>query len=286
MTFLGKILIVANLVLSVFVGAFIVMNYVARTNWRNAYEEVAKQARAAQANARVYEQDKLKVQGELDRANKEFEQANQQLKGKEKEFEERLAAARQQYEQQVGTAKGFQGNAQGSAGELDRIHQQLAYEKNLVAQRDTQIRDMEKKNEVDRAARVEAEIAMRSEQERNNQLLTENERLTGELAKREASGAAGAIAQGGRRNPPTEDIEGHIKKVDPSGFVSITVGSDHGLKRGQTLEVYRLTPEPKYIGVIEIIALRPNEAVAKPVGRTVGPIQEGDRVASNILSRR
>src|SRR5262249_25073190 len=157
----------------------------------------------------------------------------------------------------------------------------------LVKQRDDKIRDMEKRNEDDRAARVEAEIAMRSEQERNNQLLTENERLTGELAKRAASGSAEPSAQaGGRRNPPTEDVEGHVKKVDPTGFVSITLGSDHGLKKGQTLEVYRLTPAPKYIGVIEIIALRPNEAVGKPVGRTIGAIQVGDMVASSILSRR
>src|SRR5262249_58696349 len=103
-----------------------VMNYVARTNWYNAYQEAAKQVKAAQANARVYEQDKLRVQGELDRANKEIEQANMQLKAKEKEFDDRLAGARQQYEQVVGTGKGYQGNASASAGELDPIHQKLA----------------------------------------------------------------------------------------------------------------------------------------------------------------
>src|SRR5262249_24803886 len=128
-------------------------------------------------------------------------------------------------------------------------------------------------------------IAARSEQERNNNLLAEVERLQGDLAKRDSSGAAGAT-QRAQRNPPTEDVEGLIKKVDPSGFVSITVGSDAGLKKGQTLEVFRLSPDPKYVGVIEIIAVRADEAVGKLVGKTVGPIQAGDRVASNILSRR
>ena len=38
------------------------------------------------------------------------------------------------------------------------------------------------------------------------------------------------------------------------------------------MEVYRLKPDPTYLGTIQILAVRPNEAVAKPINRTRVPI--------------
>jgi hypothetical protein len=90
-----------------------------------------------------------------------------------------------------------------------------------------------------------------------------------------------------RRNPPAEDVAGSVKKTDrQSGYVTVSVGSDAGLSKGNTLEVYRLKPEPSYLGTIQILDVRPNEAVARPVDRLRGVIQVGDQVSSNIMSRR
>jgi hypothetical protein len=83
------------------------------------------------------------------------------------------------------------------------------------------------------------------------------------------------------RNPPPHNVEGVIQSVDQqSNLVTISIGSDAGLQKGHTLEVYRLKPEPRYLGTVQIVELKPNLSVAKSVGRSRGQIQIGDRVGS------
>jgi hypothetical protein len=80
---------------------------------------------------------------------------------------------------------------------------------------------------------------------------------------------------------PPEDIEGVIKAIDPkSDMVTISIGSDAGLRKGHTLEVYRLKPEPKYLGSVRILSVTPIAAVAKPEHRAGISIEVGDRVTS------
>jgi hypothetical protein len=89
------------------------------------------------------------------------------------------------------------------------------------------------------------------------------------------------------KNPPAEDVKGIIKQVDPtSGLVTIQLGSDAGLKKGNTLEVYRLKPKPTYRGTLRILEVRPDEAIGKPVGRLSSPIEEGDEAGSAIEKAR
>src|SRR5262249_54257616 len=89
----------------------------------------------------------------------------------------------------------------------------------------------------------------------------------------------------GSKNPPAEQIEGQIKRTDPtSGLVTLSVGGDSGLAKGHTLEVFRLSPSPRYLGTVRVIEVTPQQAVAQPVGRLSSPLQVGDKVASRILA--
>jgi hypothetical protein len=88
------------------------------------------------------------------------------------------------------------------------------------------------------------------------------------------------------KTAPPQDIEGVIKATDvPHGMVTISIGSDAGLRKGHTLEVYRLKPEPKYLGSIRILSVRPTEAVARPVRESAAAMEIGDRVTSRIQQR-
>lgn len=96
-----------------------------------------------------------------------------------------------------------------------------------------------------------------------------------------------SLEQGGARvahQPPPGDLRGQIKAVDKDGLVSVSIGSDAGLQKGHTLEVYRAAPKPLYLGVIEIIEVTPQEAVGRPATpRFKDQMQTGDQVASRIL---
>jgi DNA-directed RNA polymerase subunit L len=80
------------------------------------------------------------------------------------------------------------------------------------------------------------------------------------------------------------NVEGMIKEVDDKNeFVTISIGSDAGLAKGQTLDVYRLNPKPTYLGTVTILDAHPTESVGKP--QTKEKLQAGDKVAGNILGK-
>jgi hypothetical protein len=92
----------------------------------------------------------------------------------------------------------------------------------------------------------------------------------------------GQPAHASDKNPPAENVEGQVTKVDAkTGLVTLSVGSDAGLATGHTLEVFRLNPA-KYLGTVRVLEAKPREAVAQPVGRLLAPVQQGDKVANKI----
>jgi hypothetical protein len=101
----------------------------------------------------------------------------------------------------------------------------------------------------------------------------------------ERPGSSGDVV---RPNPPGANVRGKVQRVDPNGLVQITIGRDSGLALGHTLEVYRLRPQPKYLGMIRIVTTEPDRAVGQLVTRATGSqleIQPGDEVASSVAPR-
>jgi hypothetical protein len=90
------------------------------------------------------------------------------------------------------------------------------------------------------------------------------------------------------KNPPASDlIVGEVKEIDQkSGLVRIsTNGSDKGLAKGHTLEVYRESPKPLYVGTIRILDVAPTRAVGKPFGKMHEAIKIGDKVTSKLTEK-
>jgi hypothetical protein len=85
--------------------------------------------------------------------------------------------------------------------------------------------------------------------------------------------------------PAGGSAEGVVREVSPEGLLKISIGSDDGVQPGQTLDVYRLKPEPKYLGKITVVSVTTHEAVAKvQPSNPGGAIREQDRVGK-VLPR-
>jgi hypothetical protein len=84
-------------------------------------------------------------------------------------------------------------------------------------------------------------------------------------------------------NPPAGDVEGLIRAVEDNGLVKLSIGSDAGLAKGHTLEVFRVSPTPRYLGRLRIIEVSKSEAVGETVGRMLDRLKVGDRVGSRII---
>ncbi|MBM4097547.1 MAG: hypothetical protein FJ261_12310 [Planctomycetes bacterium] len=131
--------------------------------------------------------------------------------------------------------------------------------------------------------KTQAVIQLTALKNRTGDMERELKRLTLENKKLKETGTIEKAPTGiaGKRNPPTAPLEGKVLRADASGLVQVSIGSDFGLERGHTLELFRLNPA-KYIGIVKIIEVNAKDAVAQPVGTLNDRPMAGDSVASQI----
>lgn len=125
-------------------------------------------------------------------------------------------------------------------------------------------------------------------------LQAQNDRLAEKVREMELFLAKKAIIPGKidpkklvELNPPAVLMKGTIEKVDGKDrtLVTVSIGSDMGLEKNHTLEVFRLKPAPQYLGSIRIVDVFARSAVGRlippPDGRKIA-LQPGDQVTSRF----
>ena len=89
-----------------------------------------------------------------------------------------------------------------------------------------------------------------------------------------------------RLGAPPPKVDGRVRAATADGLVEVSLGSDDGLMRGHTLEVFRdgATPSAtKYLGRIEILSTKADVAVGKVMPQyRRGNIEKDDRVATRL----
>ena len=84
---------------------------------------------------------------------------------------------------------------------------------------------------------------------------------------------------------PPRDIRGVITGV-ADNLATVSVGSDQGVKVDQIFQVYRLEPEPQYLGILKITNLETHRAAGRFTPATSNTkMKKGDTVTTKIESR-
>jgi hypothetical protein len=283
MTFVGKILVILIMAMSlVFLGVSTVV-FTTATNWK---EETAKQKKVA---------DDLKTQLTTAKAT----QADAEAKLTQAQQEH--AAATQNLEKQIAALR--DDNVKAQAGITAAQTALTDAETNArLALEETQAKTADVKTLRDQVSAVtdQANKFKIHQTELNNEILTLKRQL--EAAERNAKqlretswkfakllrdkGFSTDISRVDAIEPPP-DVEGIVLKVDEKNRrVEISIGSDDGLSVGQELYLYRTDP-PEFLGKVKITVVDPDQAVATVIGNTVNgkKIKEGDNVASTIRKK-
>ena len=72
-----------------------------------------------------------------------------------------------------------------------------------------------------------------------------------------------------------------VTKVGEKVLIEVSIGSDDGLRKGHTLEVFR---NQSYLGRVVVKSLQPDRAVCEIIPEyRKGIIKRGDRVATRII---
>jgi hypothetical protein len=201
------------------------------------------------------------LERERDRS-KELQEARRKVEAENRDARDALAAA---------------------AAEAERRRGEARRARDEVAAQEKKLLDLEQRviTLLDRA--VVMEVETKALKDRNVRLLERIREL--EALRPGKDNPPGTPLE---RNPPPKEVEGIVLDVDrDSGLLKLSVGSDSGLAKGNTLEVFRLKPTAKYLGTVVIVEVRANDAVAKPLKPPKGDsIQKGDQVASRVLRQR
>jgi len=175
----------------------------------------------------------------------------------------------------------------GKDAEIERLRKENAVLQDLVKKLQQKVLQMEQEQAKIKKVHVEAEIRAKTIQRRNESLMERLRELELALAPKKADPLKGNDFPPAKPNPPPTKVNGLIEKVDPKdeSLVVINVGPNAGLAKDHTLEVYRLKPAPKYLGMIRIIELSQHKAVGRMImraGTPVAMLEVGDSVASSL----
>lgn len=315
MTVVGKILVFLNLVFSLVVGAFAVLSYSAGSNHAAGFAELKSRYEVANATTSAYKQenDKLRDQARTfreamaKRGVKEsddlgavakslgaaIDARDKRIQALERDVQVAKAeAAAQLKARQAATGTSEDATASNArrgkgAADLQAAMDALAVKNSKLGQQLSSEMDL----------RVQAELQAATLKDQNKQLEATQRELLRDLARARSSITRGPSAPtdrvapgampppprpGSSDNPPPESVEGRITRVDGT-LVSVSIGKDSGLEVGNTLQVYRLGANPKYLGKIVLTEVQNKVAVGRIVGRPTAPMRVDDKVGSSIL---
>jgi predicted nucleic acid-binding Zn-ribbon protein len=286
MTYVGKILVLLIMAMSlVFLGVSVTA-FVTVTNWKQATADKDKELKGAQGKLATSEGLRKDAEANLEKARAEF------------------AATTKKNEDTIGSQTADLNTAKGEITQL-RTTLTDAQANAALAVAESQARTQEMTQlRGQLSASIDSGNKLKIEQtEKNVTILTLQRQL--DASERSAKGlrenlakALGALRNAGlpidvSKQPSVaeipSDVEGKVLKVDPrtGKSVEVSIGSDDGLYIGMELYLFRTQPMAEYLGKVRVTAVDPDQAVATVIGNTINgkKIKEGDNVSSTLRSK-
>jgi hypothetical protein len=288
MNTVGKILVVLNLLFALAAGAFIVLWKANDARHAEQNEQNVRLAQVMEKDARAYYDTARKLIDENNKLRADLDQVMINAKARQSELDAEIKRIDKEYrDQKVNAEKAILVKEQ-MIQEAKRLQAEVQLLNDVVAKREQAILTLQ--TDIKRyvnEAQEKQELA-RKATERNIQILAKLQK-TEELLNKYVQGTTVTtnvpVTDPSYRNPPTAFVKGRIMKIDATDrtLVTVSVGSDVGVNKDNTLEVYRLQPQAEYLGRLLIREARHNEAVGRlmPSRSAKGALREGDVVASS-----
>jgi hypothetical protein len=291
MTTLGKILVFLNLVFSLLAGILIIQVYATRTSWKSAFDKLNNYYTVSEANNKAVQASMDSLRQAKDEQINAAKKTTDEKEKERKRFEDEIKTVREELKKEKEQHLAQRTNATTSNEELQRRQQETASLTGQLNKANAAFAEEQKKGKQLQDEKMQAVINFNSEHDRNVRLLDQLRQLTqkAELMEKKLQtlGASARDVQP-NRNPPPEDVEGVILETDAkTGLVTISIGTDSGVNVGNTLEVFRIKPEPKYLGTIRILDAQAKQAVGRlTTPPRYGLLEKGDIVATKIMSTK
>jgi len=314
MTVVGKILVFLNLLFSLVVGAFAVIDYTSRTHWATSYKELENRYKLALAAKDTHQKestDLAKEKEQLYADLRKFTGLNPKTNEDKRLIGERAVklldeqdkliaslratidggdvggepreGLRQQLAKLTTQFREYQANQEKFALDFTRRQADTTKLRTDLKEQATLNLDLTRDRNRMLDEKVQAEIKARGLEDLNKRLLTrltELDKISKLAGVAMAKGGAGMVGRASAR--PPEDLKGRVLRAE-GRLLEVSLGSDHGLMPNHKLYVFRLGQPPLYLGEVRVRTVEPNSAVVEVEGPMRRPIQKDDRVESSIL---
>jgi septal ring factor EnvC (AmiA/AmiB activator) len=276
MNLLGKIFAVSIAVLAIILMAFSMVVYTTHRNWKDDAEQLSDQLSQAQArNAQLESsyrsldsQLKAEIEASLQEVRK-LETERVELMGQNTAFQRELDQLRQRERTSTAAVASTQANNETLASEVNSLR--------------GEIRENQSTRDSAFATMVSATDQLHQSQGRLSSLEERNRQLAQDLGGKIHLLREEGIDPDMDPEAVVPGVRGQVKATRQAAgtqLIEISIGSDDGLRTGNTVEVYR---GERYLGRAEIIKTEPDRAVGRVLREfQQGQIQEGDHVATRF----
>ncbi len=291
MQFVGKILVVLQLILSIFFMAFAGVVYNTQMKWRDYAKTQSDKLAAEQGKLRDKESElalyKTQAEGQINEAKKDLLVAQAAIKNLENSTD-RLKAEVKEFSvgQKISAEQAQIAGDEALARNEEALNQRKLNEE-LQKARDVDFGRINTLEDDKRALQLDLDTA----KSKNRDLLARNSLYQQALAQ---AGITADPTELATRNNPPPRVEGIIvdvkaaRRQGSSELVEISLGSDMGLKKGHEMTVCRTGlnnpgQRPKFLAKIVIVNTTPDKAVGEVIESTRnGVIQKGDNVTTKL----
>lgn len=288
MSYVGKILVIVQVVLSLLFMAFAGAVFSMHQNWKEKYA-------TTQDAVATLEKEKTDVQQQLDLVRQEFDtkfdeekaradrfQAeNLTLQAEVKNLTAEVERKEAQREEQTGLAEAKQQEAQfrQEEAELQRIENNKL--RAAVDEQTALVRDLQ--DQV-----FTRDVTLEELRKRFDNLLKKTAYLEEVVAKHKLETDPDIVEKMKMPPPPVEGVVVNIAKnrANRVELIALSIGSDDGLIISHELDVIRLNAADKssdWLGRVRVVSLEPDSAVARVIQEAKnGIIETGDIVTSHL----
>jgi hypothetical protein len=290
MNTLGKILVILNFLFALVVGAFLAIDFATRQNWKTQIDAYKKELDVARANSQAMSDTFSGLDAQIKAARSDLEAKKLELSLQQAEFASKVTELQNQFKEAEQRSKASDVIMEKAIAAQDRMKQELEQNKKVVEDREDRLVKLHKVYTESQNLVQSLDRDLKFTQERNQILVSRVQELEKYLAELQTGGSKEGGAPRGlnAENPPARFVKGVVERVDKDdkGLVRISLGTDHGLRVNNTLEVYRTNPV-EYVGLIRIEDAHHHTSVARFI-QNAGKnkqIREGDIVSSSLSPR-
>jgi hypothetical protein len=294
MNIVGKTLVIVNMVFALLVAGFLVMDFATRTNYKTYSDKLKAELDVARANTQTAQETNRKLLEDKKTAEDNLNVLQKNFEKHKLEITASLDKAKEQLRNETKKMQMEQFTSQRVADENGRLKTENSELNNLIKKREDMIRSLQDDANRYRTEALANETKAKAANERALALRDQLREL--ELARvreetKRSTGSSTTTTTSMRspdyRNPPAAYVKGVVKTVDAQdpAMGEVSIGSDEGLKEGNTLMVYRLGPQPEYVGTLVLRSVDHHSAAGKLLPSATGGQRRGLKVGDEVASR-